>query len=263
MTFSSQRVAMLFLFFSLVLGAACPSPCHAAGWDVGPLASFNPFWTLVSPEASLPACVNAVREKQLLQGPAHASMQQRRVAVPYEVFAEFFAQSDAWPLWNVLFASVANTNTTFDVCSPLHGTFHILPNLNFGGASLAPPTIVRVQSTNSSLHLSWAYAFGDEAYGRHDYLISRADCGTSPSQSWLLSWEKASGPAIDATVESQLVEQHTLELATRAAMDGLRCLETVFAKTNALNREDVQTLCNQISPRQKWEQLIDGGFYAE
>ena len=234
--------------------------CAQVGYDVGPMAAFNPFWTLQ--EAGVAACLDVGLEKQLRAAPMKESLEQRKVAIPVAELAGFVAQPQYWPQWNILFSE---TNMTgLEVCRPLDAGFHILPDIAFGGAQLGLPTVVRADADAAGLHFSWQYRFAAAAppslpvaFGRHDYLVAAGDCGADPSTSWLLSWEKGGGPAIASNVRE---EEHTLRKATLAAMDGLSCLEAEYAASGRLAPADVFARCGQ-SPHLQCLDLVGGGIY--
>ena len=127
---------------------------------------------------------------------------------------------------------------------------------------MGPPTIILNQVSDSSVHLSWVYAFsnGEDValFGRHDYFLSPGDCGSDGNSTWLLSWEKAGGDIVE---NNRRVEEHTLQKATLCATEGMDCLEQVFEKTGDLQLADVKSICGSRNPRQVWEEMIDGGYY--
>lgn len=228
-------------------------------FDAGPIATFDAFWTLRSNE--LPECGNATLEQLLQTGRMTAALDQRRVAVPFSVLAQTFAQPNLWPLWNFLFSKVITTLDQFAPCKPLRASFHILPDINFGNAQLLSPMIVRAKITNETLHYSWTYRFANPdgsfaLFGRHDYFLAPARDDTNST--FLLSWEKAAGDLVDANMR---VEEHTLQKATLAAMEGVQCLEQVYEQTGALRENDIQIICGQKDARKKWEEMLDGGYF--
>lgn len=233
----------------------------------GPLATLNPFWMLAK-DAHVAPCHDLAAERRLAGAPMRASAEQTRVAVPLGVLAKLMLRSSTWPAWNPLFKSVKTTAANFTACNPLEGTFHVLPNLDVGDASLRAPTIVRRSVSNASVYLSWTYAFRSAAsgevviYGRHDYALVPS-CENA-DDTWLWSWEAAVGEPVDATLSAQRVEEHTLRFATLAAIEGIECVARVYAATGALNIADVASACDGgvDGARALWRQMHDGGYYA-
>lgn len=266
------RHATRMILGVLLLCLTCASMvrgCGEIGYDAGPVMTFSPYWTLQQQSGGMvPPCVDLAREQALLAAPMTASLEQRKVDIPVAVLIKFFQDMSSWPTWNILFNDVNMTTAEFQVCSPLRASFHILPAIDFGAdVKLAFPTIVSsmVNTTTSVLHYSWSYEFFDPqnpssppAFGRHDYYIEGGCGGTDSSTSWLLSFEKAGGTAIDA---NQKEEEHTLQYATLAAMDGLDCLEKVYAAQGSLIPSVVEPLCGS-SPHLRWFELINGGIYV-
>mmetsp|Transcript_6968 Transcript_6968/g.21213 ORF Transcript_6968/g.21213 Transcript_6968/m.21213 type:complete len:274 (-) Transcript_6968:63-884(-) len=261
-------VVALFCVFSGSVHAATAQndACEQAGFDVGPWGNrFDPFWTLKTPASERPACLDMSLERNLQTAPMSASFDQRLYNIPFKVFADFFAQSNLWPTWNILFDQVVTSESTFLPCKALDATFHILPNIDFGDASLGSPIIVRNEynTTSQLMHLSWQYAFTSSAggmpgFGRHDYVIAPADCGADSSRTWLMSWEKGGGTTINQNIKE---EEHTLQKATLAAMDGASCLERVYRIKGSLDPNTVADLCGQ-SPGLQWLSLIGGAVYV-
>jgi hypothetical protein len=94
--------------------AAQNTACAQAGFDVGPWGNrFDPFWTLKEPASERVACLNMDVERQLQTAPMSASFEQRLYNIPFSVFADFFAQPNLWPTWNILFNQVNTEEKTF------------------------------------------------------------------------------------------------------------------------------------------------------
>jgi hypothetical protein len=236
-----------------ILLAAC---AVATAYDFGPMSSYDPFWPL---EGGTAACHNVSLEKALKQGRMVAALDQRRIAVPFELVLPVFLNTSIWPAWNLLFSNVATPSSAFALCKPLVASFHILPDLNFGTATLRSPTIVRRLQTSSSVHLSWVYQFARDdgsfsLFGRHDYVLAAGQDSTT----WLLSWEKGAGPLAE---DNRRIEEHTLQKATLGAMEGFQCLEDVYVSSGTLTSDSVVSLCGKRDPRQLWEAMVDGGYY--
>ena len=116
---------MIFLFL-LCCGVFCSfaqtcNPCKTAGWDVGPISTFNPFWTLAL--TNPPPCLDLTTERKLMEAKMTASVDQHRIHVPFSLVKNVMISPDSWPLWNILFNVVSTTWETFKICSPFEGFF--------------------------------------------------------------------------------------------------------------------------------------------
>jgi hypothetical protein len=239
-----------------------PPLCEQLGFDTGPAATFDPFWPLHGSDGNATSC-GGIDERALQAAPMAAALDQRKIAAPFDVFKKLFVQMDQWPAWNILFAQVNTTLDTFEVCTPLVASFHILPAFSFGDAVLGFPTIVKRDINDDYVHLSWAYRFATpsgevKGFGRHDYVLTPGDCGSDPTTTWLMSWEKGAGSVINA---NRVAEEHTLIAATVAALDGASCVENVYDSIGVVDLNKLAQLCGS-DPAKRWQILTSGAIYV-
>lgn len=166
------------------------------------------------------------------------------VDIPFDTLKEFFKQPAHWPSWNHF---VSNTQTqSFELCKAFHSDF-----LDFAVPftrdyqPAGHQTIVKLEDTPDLFQVAWKYHIVDNEgetaiFGKHSTSVYRFD--GSASKSAFYSWEKATGYEPRYAPEAFSM---TFQAVVDRSMDGIRCLESVFASTGSLEAAAVEAVCGK------------------
>jgi len=166
------------------------------------------------------------------------------VDIPFDILKDFFRQPALWPSWNHF---VSNTQTQqFELCEAFHSDF-----LDFAVPftrdyqPAGHQTIVKLEDTPDLFQVAWKYHIVDNEgetaiFGKHGTSVYRFN--GSADKSAFYTWEKATGYEPRYAPEAFL---KTFEAVVERSMEGIACLESVYANTDGLEAGAVEAACGQ------------------
>jgi len=190
------------------------------------------------------ACFNVTEDAALMASKSiPAQIGHQHVAIPFDMFTDFFFQANLWPTWNPLFSNISTTQ--FDLCGPLDASYSNPPNCTFPTSFTQPHHIVQMLVLNHEAAFAWQFELIDDdgnmfVFGRHTYTMEEWDDGTLVS-----SWEKAAGSQVDSC---QLGWSVALQESLLDGFSGVVCLERVYLETGKLDPDYVAQVCQNFKP---------------
>jgi len=166
------------------------------------------------------------------------------VNIPFDILKDFFRQPALWPSWNHF---VSNTQTQqFELCKPFHSDFmDFAVPFSRDYQPAGHQTVVKLEDTPDLFQVAWKYHLVDNEgetalFGKHLTSVYRFDA--SADRSAFYTWEKMTGYEARYSPEAFL---QTLEGVVDRSMDGIHCLERVYANSGGLEPAAVEAECGK------------------